>query len=695
MIARRIHRRGSLGSAFFWLPLLFCLFFVSTVVPSHAQVPQAPQESTPTAAEKLWNRAMDLRAAGDRERAANTFLRVYQDYPESPMAEDSLLQAIYYYREAAQFDRSRLDTLEELYKRFITGYPGSKQAEKIHFELGRIYYEKRYYREALARFRLFLKKFPDSPLQERANYLEAKTYLQLGHIEQARKLFEKYAASKNKELRAKGLAGMGEIYNREEKYEKALKTLKESLSLSPTLYLNSPEAEVLRELGMAYIKLGNEEYGRQHLFHYLNIVGNSADRLDILLEIAESFHRQGLKAAAQGVYNKIVEEGDETDKPYIIARFRVASFLDDPDNVLSKWQRHGDLADPEGDLPYTSLLAVIDQGPLAQDARRGLFRRYQARDDFADALNVARIYLRELSDKEKGAKPRKAANDMLLYVTEHLIKAGDYSAVYDFYKAQHRHVVQYPGGRLLYLVGQALEALYLYKQAAIVYWRALGLPLTDAEKTDLYYRRARVYLAQPDLPAAERLLGYLRDLYDGSKAVGEVYSLSGRLAELKKEPEAAWKYYRQAFEIATLPERKEQYATDYLRLLLETGRLSEMQQVLTRIGSEQGWLSPELLQQWLVRLGAGLEKRGETAAAVKNYEAALAEAMPQSGEQAQKAQLALGDIIFRQGQKDDAQKRYEQAATGPDSLLSSLAKERLKQMGIEQSLSNLDLPAGK
>lgn len=635
---------------------------------------------------------MDLRSGGNREKAANTFLRVYQDYPRSPMAEESLLQAIQYYRDAVHFDRNRLNTLEELYKRFITDYPASKHAQQIQFELGRIYYEKRYFREALARFRFFLKKFPDSPLSERANYLVAKTYLQLGQIDKASNLFEKYAASKNSELRAKGLAGQGEIYNREGKYDKALEVLKKSLSLSSTFYQNNPEADVLRDLGLAYFHLGNEEYGRQYYFHYLNIVGNSADRLDILLEIAESFHRQGMMAAAQGVYGMIVEEGNDTEKPFLIARFRVAQYLDDPDNSLSKWQRRGDLTDPEGDLPYTSLLAVIDHGPLAQDARRGLFRRYQARGDFESALNIARIYLRELPDQEKDAKLRKAANDMLLYVVKHQVEAGDFAAACDFYKAQHRHVVQYPDGRLLYLVGQAMQGLYLYDQAAIVYWRALRLPLTDEEKIDLYYRRGRVYLALRDFPSAERLLAYLRDLYKGSKAVGEIFSQSGKLAELEKDPETALQYYRQAFEIATLPERKDQYAADYLRLLLETGKLSEMQEVLSKIAAQKGWLSPEQQQQWLVRLGEGLEKKGETAAAQKSYEGSLAEALPQTSPEAQKVRLTLGDIALKQGKKEEAKKRYEQAATGPVSLLTSLAGERLKQMTIEKSLSNLDLP---
>lgn len=638
---------------------------------------------------------MDLKDAGDRKKAADTFLLVYQDYPGSPMAKDSLLQAIQYYREAAQADRSQVDTLEELLKRFIIDFPQAKSAAPFQFELGLIYYQKSFFQEALARFRFFLDKFPHSPLRGRARYLVAKTYLQLGRIDQARQLFDAYSHSKNKQLRAKGLAGLGEIYNRQGHYEKALATLKKSMSLSSTFYLNYPEAEVLRDLGLAYFKVGNEVLGRKNYFHYLNLVGNSSDRLSILLGIAESFHRQGMAAAAQGIYKQIVEKGNDTEKPYLIARFRVAQYLDDPDSALPEWQHHGDLKDPAGDQPYTALLAVVDQGPLAEDARRGLFRRYEARDSFTDALNIARIYLRRLPDGEKNPKSIKAANDMLLYVMEHLVKAGDYKGAYAFYKAQYRHVIHYPTGRLLYLVGQSLQSLYLYHQAATVYWKALGLPLTDKEKIDLYYRRAEVYLAMPDLPAANRLLSYLRDKYKGTKAVGEIYFLSGRLAEREKDLKAARQYYRQAFEIDTLAKRTQQYAADYLRLLLETGQLSEMQNVLAKIAGQQGGLSKKLQQQWLVRLGTALKKEGEMGAAWQSYQGALAADMPQKSNQAQKAWLELGDMASKEGKTAEAKKKYEKAAAGPDALLKSLAGERLKQIAIDNSLSTLNLPAGK
>ena len=330
-----------------------------------------------------------------------------------------------------------------------------------------------------------------------------------------------------------------------------------------------------------------------------------------------------METAAQGIYETIVAEGDETQKPYLIARFRIADFLDDPDNVLSKWQRRGDLADPAGDAPYLDLLAIIGDGRLAQEARRGLFRRYRQRQAFDDALNITRLYLRALPDDEKDPVLRKTANDMLIYVVEHLMGEKKFKEVYDFYKNQHRHVVRYPRGRLLYLVGEALEGLYLYKQASVVYYRALALPLTDEEKIDLYDRRARVYLAMRDFASADRLLTYLREIYAKSEAIAEIYYLSGRLEEERENTGSALPYYRKALEAASASSRRPAYAEAYLRMLLKKQQYPEMERVLLENGSGAVELDSQSRRTLLLSLAEGFEKSGDTASAEKVYRALL------------------------------------------------------------------------
>ncbi len=561
----------------------------------------------------------------------------------------------------------------------------------VDFRLCRRLYEQQRYRQALARFNLLAKRFPDFSACKRLRYRQAMCYLKGGQVEKAREIFTAFTREKDQTTRARGLAGLGQIALRRQDYPRALTYLRRAFETSSSFYRNSPEVESLRDLGIVALKTGDEVRGRQSIMHYLNVVGTASDRLDLLLEIAESYHRQGRQQAAQALYSQIDREGEEHQRPVIIARFRIVEFLDDPENILSKWQRRGDLKDKRGDIPYLRLLDLEFSGPLAQDARRALFRRYRARDDFTAAFEVSRTYLRQMKADGAAAREKKAADAMLLYVVEHLLAEEKYREVYRFYRDFHDHVRHYPDGRLLYMVGQALENLYLYDQAAVVYFRALRLPLAEKDKTDLYYRRARVYLAKKDYGAADRLLTYLRKIYDKKSEIGEIAYLSGQLAEATGDLAAAIRYYRQAQQILTFPERRVEYAEQYLAALEADEQPAVMAGTLARYRDEK-WLDAARLQQWYLRTGQLFLKKGATGEAADVLALAVASDMPADGVVAQKAHFALADVLIRLDRPEEGRKHLEQAAAGDDAIVKQLAAEKLRQMEIDTSMSRIDLP---
>jgi len=676
---------------FFRLQILFYIFGALCCCQTVAAQQTLPEASAGSA-EKVWNQAMDFEAAGEQQRAANIFLRVYTDFPQSPAAEDSLWKAIrYYYGRAMAGEKGHWETVEELFRRFASDFPESLRLERVYFDLGQMLYQRQRYRQALARFRLLAKKFPQSTLLSRSRYLQASCYLQVGQNDKAAEIYQEYTRSSDKEEKAKGLAGMGAIANRQGEHQKALTLLTKSFSLSRTFYQNNPEAEALRELGSAYLQLGNEEKGRNNIMHYLNIVGESSDRSSLLLLIAESYHRQGKDAAAQGVYEKITEEGAAHERATIIARSRIAEFIDDPATNLSKWQRRGDLKNKEQDYPYQRLMELDYNGEMAKDARRGLFRRYQARDDFQSAYDVAKSYLRQVKGEKVSVKERNAANAMLLYIAGHLLNTKKYDELYSFYKTYHAHVQQFPTGRFLYMVGQALEALYLYDQAAIVYYRALRLPLEPDEKTDLYYRRARVYLALKDVESADRLLTYLRKIYASGKEMGEIFYLSGRLAEMSGDKIRALEFYGKAQEIVTFPDKKTSYANPFLRLLSEAKDYEKMAVNLRRYAAEK-WFTPDEQQQWYTVLGKGQLEKGNTEKANVSLKQAIGEGMPQDTPWAQKAYFYLGESLQQSSNIEESSTYLQKAAAGKDQTVAELARQRLQEQTLDTSMSRIDLP---
>ena len=72
---------------------------------------------------------------------------------------------------------------------------------------------------------------------------------------------------------------------------------------------------------------------------------------------------------------------------------------------------------------------------------------------------------------------------------------------------------------------------------------------------------------------------------------------------------------------------------------------------------------------------------------------ALKETLPQTGRQVQQVHLRLGDALLQLGLQQEAKQQFAYAKSGKDSLLQSLAAERLQQMQIEAAMKSIDLPA--
>ncbi|MGV1099444.1 tetratricopeptide repeat protein [Thiovibrio sp. JS02] len=631
----------------------------------------------------LWQEAQAAATAGELAEAADLYQRYYEGFRESDKAEEALWQAAQLAKRQAQEGPSPdWERVRNLFRMFSTDFAESARAAEAYFEVGYAHYQMRFFREALIYFKLFGDRYPKSPFLDKALYWQGRTLLQVGRAPEAAEVFQRLEKSaKEPDLRAEAAVGIGNWLYAEGKYPEALARLQEVMRAHPSYYLKDPE--VLYDLGLVYQKLGKEKEAQRYFYHYLNLIENLKRKHEVIFDLAESYHRQGDNASAQSLYRRIVEEGSPADRPVVLAQFRIAEYFDDQERALSKWQKRNDLGDPAGDRP---LLAVVDGfhgEPIAQDARRGLFIRYRARDQFEQAFEVGKSFLR---NDEAGVRPGEKvdfANTVLLYLGEGLFDRKQYEKLYQLYVGEHRHVNTLDNGRFLFLVGRALEAMKLYEQAAVVYYRALALPLTPEDRRDLYYRRAEVYLILKNHAAADRLLTYLRDIYANGKELGEVYYLSGRLSEAKGRKAEALDYYARAASVLTFPEKKAEYAEARLRLLFAIGSYPEVASSLEAYGRQQ-WLGPEPLQAWYKRLGDTLGGAGDAGGARTAYLAGVAAGMPQENKAAQQMHLKLGEMFFKDRQMEQGRAHLEKAKAGPDKLLGKRAQERLNQIEINQ-----------
>lgn len=657
--------------------LLLLLCFLMPVWPAVLQA--NPQQDS------LWKEAESARSRGDLESGVRLFLQYHERFPETNRAEEALWQAAQGAKQLALAGpEPDWERVRNLFRLHTTDYPKSARADEAYFELGHAHYRMRFYREALIYFKLFAGRYPRSSLLPRVRFWQARTLAAVGQFAEAADSFREVAASGDQDLKVEALVGLGDTLIATRDHAGALASFTTLLRDYPDQHLRNPG--LLRRLGFTQLRMGKEQEGRRSLYHYLNLAGAPPDGGEVLFELAESYLREGDNATAQRLNRRILEQGGAEERPVRLARFRLAEAADDPEQKLPVWQKRNDLTDPAGDEPFRAVLDHHHAEPIAQDARRALFRRYQARDDFEGALEVGRSYLRNDEPGPDKGKKENFSGIILGFLGEELLARKEYEKLYHLYVNEHRHVVNLANGRFLYLVGRALEAMSLFDQASVVYYRTLALPLSEADRTDIYFRRTELYLRLKDFAAADRLLAHLRTIYKDKGEIGEVYYLSGRLSEARGKKDEALEYYGKAVQSIVSPERKPAYAEAHLGLLLARGPDGDALARLDTYRKEQ-WLGPEVLQDWYGRFAEIL--------AVRNPELALAAClagvgkdMPQAGFAAQRLYLLLGELHLHAGQTEKGRGALEKARNGPDGLLGRRATEGLNRLDIERKRRN-------
>ncbi len=684
-------RAGRSGAPRGLLLLLVVLLLVVDAVPVLAataanETPPPPPPPVPPLGQ-LWDQAVAARDADKPLAAAILFQRLYENYPDAPQAEESTWQAaVLAKKNALTAKEPHWRYVRDLFWRYTIDYPKSPRYQEAYFEEGVALYNMHLFREALIYFNLFLKRFPTDKLVPQVRYWQGQTFLRVERLDDATEVFEELSKSPDAGLRLRGFVGLGDALYAGKQYLAALAAYQKVLDKAPRFYFEEPS--LLFKLGLTYFRVGNDEQGQRQLFHYLNLEKTSPQRAEALFEVGESYHRLGDDGAALRFYEMAEKEGAGDSRPVVMSRFRRAQYRDAPQRRVPEWRKPEDLSDPKGDAPYQAVLNSFYHDPLAQEARLGLMRRYQARKDEARLFEVAVNFIQNADpDSPQRLQAEEVVGDILVHRVEAHLDKREYQEIFDLYRNDYRHVRAYRQGRLLYLIGQAFEALTLDEQAAVVYYRALALPLDPADKIDLYYRRARVYLQLKDWVAADRLLTYLRKIYgDDGQAMGEIFYLSGRLAAAQGKTREALDYYRKT--VAQQPvmiAHRPQYAEALLGLLFETGQVGEVAPLLHRFTSE-GWLGGEQLQGWYGRLGDGLHQAGDEAGAMAAYRAGLGEGLPTSGATAQSLQLGLGEALARAGKDNEARKYFGTARSGPDKLLSQVAAERLNGLTINAAV---------
>ncbi len=620
----------------------------------------------------------------DNKAAAATYLyQIYLNFPDNPAAESALWRSAELRKKlASDHPGADLERVRDMFRDFINSYPSSKRIPAAYLELGISYFHMGFYREALSYFKLFEESYPVSPLLFKAMTWHREALMKTGRQAEAARLFSRLMHNTDQRFKLIGQVGMGELRYKQGRYQEARNYFQMVMITHPDYYLRDPA--LLRSAGLTNLKLSNTRLGRRQLYHYLSLNYEVDDRPALLAALAESYHKHGDYKAAASLYQEILHEGNGQGHSALLAALRLAQYRDDRHFKMSKNEAVY-LTDPDGDAPY---IAVLDKYPdevMAQDARYALFRRYKFRHELDEAYDVGRSFLRA-QNAVKGQ--RRRVGNILLYLTAEFLKKKDYQKIYDLYFVDYRHIKDFPDGRLLYMVGQAMEALKLDNQAAVVYYRALKWQLPEKDKIDLYYRRAAVYLRLKDYASADRLLTYIRKLYKGKRAVGEIDYYSAKLAEARNHKARALDFYEQAVDTPTFADKMAIYAGNAIRLALELGK-NERAAAIWHKAARSKKVAPLKGQALGMKIADALRQAGNFAAAADLYKAVLSPPYPQQGENAQLCELYFGDVLLKLRRGAEAVDYYKEARAGENKMIKKLAAERLLQKELNATVKNM------
>jgi TolA-binding protein len=658
-----------------------------------AAAPQVVEKPPPLA--PLWAKAQEFLQLGDIRGASRLLYLVHSYYPEDAKGEPALWQAANLQKELALTAARNpdWDTVLNHFRRYVDYYPKSPRAAEAYFELGKTYQAMRFHREAQAYFKLFMERYPESPLVPQAMRSYRNSILRAGRGDEATKVFQGWAKSADPTIRQMGEAGEAILKSIQGDDQGAQAIFQKILDAAPDYPVTDPE--ILRYAGATNLRLDKVEEGREALFHYLTLTGlGTADRAEVMVELAESYFKAKEYEAAQKLYRQVTSEGGGNERVVLLSNFRQTQMLDDPEITLAKWERHNDLTDQEGDKPYLAVLEKLYRDPVAQEARFGMFKRFQAREQLDQAYEMGRNFLRSSEPTEATTAQGKRAGQILLYLVEDLLRNKRYQDIYDLYSAEYRHIKDFPSAKLHIMVGQALETLALYEPAAALYYLALQWPMTDQEKTDLYFRRARAYLALKDYGAMERLLTYLNTTYHGQPEAGEIALYGAKLSAARGEIDKAHDLYLQAIKQPTFPDKRPTMVEEALELLVGQGRRDQAQAILTLAVTEK-WLSPERQQGWWLRIGNGWREANDLVKARAAYEKGLGQGLPDKGDGVQEIHLYLGDVMMAAGDQAEGLKHYQAAGQGGNPLWQRLANERLTQQSLDAEMADMKKRAAR
>lgn len=623
----------------------------------------------PKAAQALMHVGDAYVAMNNYREAASAYERVRIFYPKSSLAAEALLNAAQYYRASNANEHAR-----KALRTIIQDYSTSSSVSPARLALGEVFLSEGRDELAQSEFIRVIESTTDGSTKARAILLLSRLYMSSGQIADAETLLKRIVSThRTSPSYADAMFDLGILLKQSGKYTEAIDHLRKVPD--DTLAGSNVREEALLEIGNCYAALNDHAQALKQYDQFLSSFPNSDLTSTVLFTAgrtalgAEQFQQSLL------YFEKILQSNDDTFKrkalvhcaevavdlhDYTKGIQRYTTFLNtypsDPfvPDVLMRigilYEEH--LRDYRRALGYyDDITGKFSQSHLVDDALFATARCREALEEFEGAMDAYQELIKQYPSSELTPAAQQRTEFLFDHKLKNLSGALEHLAL-----LLGEQISGTSKAQLAFKLGDIYARdLKNYRSAADQFAIAIDSGLSDEQRVDALFRRARAYHVLSDVnpEAASQAISYY-DAFLQQYPTSTWSDAAGWYCLRLKSKVTSVSEIRPLIEEELSKRPNTQYRRELLLMLgnaQSTDRPHEAVATYTRLAKEYG-----VETAWL-QLGNLYTRLGNTDSAAKAYTTLIRD-FPR-GVHAAEALWLLANIRMGQKRPDEAVELFE------------------------------------
>lgn len=612
-----------------------------------------------------------------RQEAWGNAFELFSNFTENESLSKRCLENIFMLRAYSFFKDIEKGSVEEhieaaeYFQEMISYYPDSVYLPYAATALGKIHVALKDYTQAEGYFKIILKLFKEYPGTPEVLFELGRIYTEKKDTKRAIAMLKKVVTQfPHGGFIGKAKIALGKSLFNQNDFYSAITTFEDVVKNHPRLvYKNS---ELLLFLGNAYYHTNQSKKARRILSKVYNIFPSTEGRDTILTRIGDTLVENKQIEKATEIFKLVIKKYPGTDG-FVISSMRLAEFLE--------------RAEEKKEL-YNMIINDYPENPLSRLALMRLAILFHKEGQYETSIDTIKKLL--------ATDPRALKNDavnLLQNSSESIFKqqlaANDYTKILSRYEEDKRLLDKAENPDMFLMVGLAYLKAHLYesaieqllkaykrtaktrRSAELIY--SLGLAMDEVGRNDEAFKMLQVY---------DKRFPTQADIVDVQWRMGKIL-----LEKEKFAPSVT--LLKKAYKKSKINKTKATILVDtskgYRGLKDYNSAVDSLIKALNKLSSEPGE-SFAILSITHRNLGENymaLESWGKAADAFNMAVKFADSQVPQT-----ELYFLLGEALQNEKKYKQASQAYQNVVQDGDSFWSSMAKERLRGMKLDNRLEN-------